>query len=87
MKQVLEKHIGTSMGINIEQVYHFDAVELLSVCDTYFSVRSSTDQHVHHIPYSNVLEVIEDEKGFEVRDVFTANERFSIIVKIGHIGV
>ena len=87
MKQVLEKHIGTTIGINIERVHHFDAVELLSVSGSYFSVRSSTDQHVHHIPYSNVLKVIEDEQGVEVRHIFTANERFKIIVKIGHVVV
>ena len=87
MKEVLENHVGTTIGINIERVHHIDAVELLTVLDSHFSVRSSTDQHVHHIPYSNVLKVIEDDKGVEIRHLFTANERFNIIVKIGHVVV
>jgi len=87
MKEVLEKHIGTTIGINIERAYHLDATELLAVHDTYFSVRPATDQHIHHIPYFNVLKVIEDDKGVEIRHVFTANERFKLIVKIGHVVV
>jgi len=85
MKEVLENHIGTTIGINIERIHHIDAVELLTVLDNHFSVRSSTDQHVHHIPYSNVLKVIEDAQGVEIRHLFTTNERFNIIVKIGHV--
>jgi len=85
MKEVLENHIGTTIGINIERVHHIDAVELLTVLDNHFSVRSSTDQHVHHIPYSNVLKVIEDGQGVEIRHLFTTNERFNIVVKIGHV--
>ena len=87
MKEILESHIGTTIGINIERVQHIDAVELLSVSDAYFSVRSSTDQHTHYIPYSNVLKVIEDSQGVEIRHLFTANERFNIVVKIGHVVV
>ena len=87
MKEVLAKHIGTTIGINIERVHHIDAVELLTVSDTYFSVRSSTDQHVHHIPYLNVLKMIEDDQGVEIRHLFTTNERFNIVVKIGHVVV
>lgn len=85
MKEVLENYIGTTIGINIERVHHIDAVELLAVLDTHFSVRSSTDRHVHHIPYSNVLKVIEDSQGVEIRHLFTTNERFNIVVKIGHV--
>ena len=85
MKTVSEKHIGTVIGINIDKVQHFDAVELLGAFDSYLSVRSSTDQHVHHIPYTNVLKIVEDEGGVEIRHLFTSNERFRIIVKIGHV--
>ncbi len=85
MKEVLGKYIGTTIGINIERMHHIDAVELLSVGDSYFSVHSSTDQHVHHIPYTNVVKVIEDDQGVEIRHVFTSNERFNIVVKIGHV--
>ena len=30
MKEVLQKHVGTTIGINIERVHHIDAVELLA---------------------------------------------------------
>lgn len=85
MKDVLEQHIGETIGVNIERPHHVDAVELLSVSDTYFSVKSSTDGHTHHIPYNNVLKMIEDPDGVEIKHLFTMDESFRIIVKIRHV--
>ena len=85
MKDVLEKHVGTIIGINIERSHHIDAVESMAVSDIHFSVRSSTDQHLHHIPYGNIVKAIEDENGVEIRHLFTTNERFNLVVKMGHV--
>lgn len=87
MKEVLENHVGMTIGVNIESPHQIDAVNLLSVSDDYFSVHSSTDEHVHHIPYANIVKAVEDENGVEVRHVFTSNERFNLIVKVGHVVV
>ena len=85
MKEVLECHLGKTIGVNIEKVHHIDAVELLSVSETYFSVRASTDNHLHHIPYTNVIKIIEDDEGVEIRHLFTINESFNIVIKMSHV--
>ncbi|MDP6097357.1 MAG: hypothetical protein QGG67_15445 [Gammaproteobacteria bacterium] len=87
MKSLLEKYVGQTIGINIERPHHIDAAKVLAAEDAYFSVHSSADQHVHHIPYANVIKVIEDDEGVEIRHLFTANERFNVIVKVGHVVV
>ncbi len=85
MRAVLQDHIGETIGINIDRPHHVDAAELLFVTDSYFSVKSSTDGHTHHIPYSNVLKAIEDRDGVEIKHLFTVDEHFNIIVKIRHV--
>lgn len=44
-----------------------------------------SDQHVHHIPYANLVKIVEDDKGVEIRHLFTANERFNVVIKVGHV--
>lgn len=85
MKVVLEKYLGRTVGVNLEKTHHIDAAELVAVGDESFSVDSSVDGHLHHVMYTNVVQVIEDPAGVEVRHLFTANERFNLIIKIGHI--
>jgi hypothetical protein len=86
MKEVLDKHIGKTIGVNIERLHHIDPVELLTVADSHFSVRTPGENHVNHIPFCNVLKLIEDDQGVEIRrGLFTANQRFNLVVKIGHV--
>ena len=85
MKEVLTRYIGKTIGVNLEKTHHIDAAELVTVGDDSFSVHSSSDGHLHHVMYTNVVQVIEDPDGVEVRHLFTANERFDLIIKIGHI--
>lgn len=85
MKALMTKYLGRVVGINLERSLHFDAAELVAAHDQYFSVRSPADGHVHHIVYTNVVQVIEDPDGVEIRHLFTATERFELVIKIGHV--
>ncbi len=85
MKAVLEPYLGKTIGINIDRIQHIDAAELVGVADAYFSVRSSIDRHLHHVPYTSVVKIIEDPDGVEIRHLFSMNERFELVVKMGHV--
>ena len=85
MKEVFKQYMGKIIGLNLEKSHHFDAAELVAVGDESFSVRSPADGHLHHIMFSNVVQAIEDPDGVEIRHLFTANERFNLVIKIGHI--
>lgn len=85
MKDVLVKYVGKVVGVNLEKSHHIDAAELIAVFDNYFTLNSSIDGHLHHIAYSNIVQVIEDAQGVEIRHLFTANEQFELVIKIGHV--
>ena len=85
MKDVLAKYLNKNVGINLDKANHIDAAQLVGAGDDYFSVRATTDGHLHHIMYCNVLQVTEDEQGVEIRHLFTSNERFQLVIKIAHI--
>lgn len=85
MHDVLSKYVGKPVGINLEKSHHIDAAELLAVHEDYFTLRSSVDGHLHHVMYSNLMQVIEDPDGVEIRHLFTSNERFALVIRIGHV--
>ena len=85
MKNVLEKYLGLVVGVNLEKSHHIDAAELVAAEDDHFTLHSAVDGHLHHIPYANIVQIIEDVNGVEIRHLFTANERFVLVIKIGHV--
>ena len=35
--------------------------------------------------YANIVHVMEDVQGVEIRHLFTANEQFELVIKVGHV--
>ena len=85
MNDVLAKYVGKEVGINLDKSHHLDAAELIAVHADYFTLRSAVDGHLHHVMYSNIMQVIEDPDGVEIRHLFTSNERFQLVIRIGHV--
>jgi len=85
MRDVIRKYLGQVVGANLEKSHHIDAAEVIDTNDSYFSLRSAVDGHLHHVMYTNVVQAIEDPGGVEIRHLFTANQRFELIIKMGHV--
>lgn len=85
LRSLLEKYLGKTVGVNIDKTHHIDAALLIAVHDDFFTLRSSGDGHLHHVTYANIVQVIEDDNGVEIAHLFTANERFDLVIKIGHV--
>ncbi|MFP6642401.1 MAG: hypothetical protein VCF24_02385 [Candidatus Latescibacterota bacterium] len=84
MKSLLEGHVGETIGINIDRPHHIDAAEVLAAHDAYFSVQSSFRPTCASHP---VRQPGQDRRGrcVEIRHLFTANERFNVVIKVGHV--
>ncbi|NKB33110.1 MAG: hypothetical protein GKR91_08435 [Pseudomonadales bacterium] len=87
MKEIFDKFVGQRIGINVETLSKYSGAKLLEATHNFLSVHSD-DKKTHHIPYSNILAVSEDERGLEGnKKLFVENEKFKLVVKIGHITI
>jgi len=85
MRELIRRYVGKVVGANLERTHHIDSAEVVEAHEAYFTLRSSTDGHLHHVMYTNVVQAIEDPAGVEIRHLFTANERFELVIKMGHV--
>jgi hypothetical protein len=85
MKDLLQKHVGTEIGINLIKAFRIEPVTLLSVHDDYFTVDSAHDGNVYHLPYLNIVKILENPDGVTVPGFFRQHKTLPFVVKIGHV--
>jgi len=85
MKSILKKHVDGIIGMNVDSPFHIEAVQLLAIHDEYFSISREKDQNTIHIPYTNIVRIVENPNGVRVGGIFHQKKSFPIVVKIGHI--
>ena len=85
MKDVLQKHVGTEIGINLIKAFRIEPVMLLSVHDDYFTVDSPHDGNIYHLPYLNIVKILENPDGVTVPGFFKQHKTLPFVVKIGHL--
>ncbi len=85
MKDIFERYVGKEIGINADKPYHLDSFTLESVTDSYFTVSREQNSNLIHIPFQNIIRVLEDDlEGIHVGGLFHQKKNYSLIVKIGH---
>ena len=85
MKDILERYLGEEIGMNVDHPYHLDPFTIESVTDSYFTVSREKNSNLFHIPYQNIIRVIEDDlEGIHVGGLFHQKRNFRLVVKIGH---
>jgi len=85
MKSILEKYVESTIGMNVESPFHIETVQLSAVHDEYFSLSREKDGNVIHIPYANVVRIVENPEGVRVGGLFHQKKTYPVVVKIGHI--
>ena len=71
--------------MNVERPFHLDTFTVESVTDSYFTASREKNSNLFHIPYQNIIRVIEDDlEGIHVGGLFHQKRDFQLVVKIGH---
>ncbi len=85
MKDILERYIGKEIGLNAKKPYHLDPYTVESVSDFYFTVSNEKNSNRTHVPFHNIIRIIEDDSGgIHVGGLFQQKKDFPLVVKIGH---
>ena len=85
MKDIFERYVGKEIGMNVERPFHLDTFTVESVTDSYFTASREKNSNLFHIPYQNIIRVIEDDlEGIHVGGLFHQKRDFQLVVKIGH---
>ncbi len=85
MKNLLQKHVGTEIGINVIRAYRIDSATLMAVQDEYFTVKTDTDDNLYHIPMTNIVKVVENADGVNTGGLFKQHKSHPLVIKIGHV--
>lgn len=85
MKEILNKYLNEEIGLNLNVARRLDCAMLLGVRDCYFSVKNYDSEHIHHIPYTSVVDIIEDSSGIKTGGLFSTIHSFECAVRVGHI--
>jgi hypothetical protein len=85
MKDIFERFLGQEIGMNIESPYHIDSFTIESVADYYFTVSRKKNSNLFHIPYQNIIRIVEDDmEGIHIGGLFHQKKDYQLVVKIGH---
>ena len=85
MKELLKKHLNSEIGMNITRPLQVDPVVLMAVHEDYFTVIGEKDGNTYHLPFLNIVKIIENPNGVTVGGLFRQKKTFPIVVKIGHL--
>jgi hypothetical protein len=85
MKDLFESHLGQEIGINLTRAHRIESAQLLSVGDGYFSVKTDADENLSHVPFANIVKVIENPEGVAIGGLFRTHKSHAFVVKIGHV--
>lgn len=85
MKEILKKYLNKEIGLNLNSVRKIDCALLLAAENNYFSVKNYDGGHMHHIPYTSVVDILEDTAGIKVGGLFSKDHSLQCAVRVGHI--
>ena len=85
MKELIGKQLGNEIGINLHSAHRIESARLVAAEQDYFSVQGGDDANLFHIPYVNIVKVIENPAGVSVSGFFKSHKTHPFVVKIGHV--
>ncbi len=85
MKNLLQQHLDTDIGINVIRAYRIDPARLVAVYDDYFTVETDKDENTYHIPLANIVKVIENPSGVNLGGLFKQHKSHPLVIKVGHV--
>ncbi len=85
MKELLEPYVGQSIGTNVVRPNHIEPANLVTVGNDYFSLKPEGADEVYHIPFGNIVKIIENPDGITIKEMFHRRHSFQLVVKVGHV--
>lgn len=85
MYDILSRHLNDEIGVNITKPLHIESVTLTSVQQDYFTVSRAKDGNTYHLPFLNIVKLIENPEGVNVGGLFQQKKTYPLVVKIGHL--
>ena len=85
MKTILAKYLHQEIGMNIEKPLHVETVKLTDVQDTFLTVTREKSGNTYHLPFLNIVKIIENPEGVLVGGLFKQKHKYPLVVKIGHL--
>lgn len=79
MRDLLRPYVGHRIGINITKAWEPEPAELIGIQEEFFSVRC--DNLNHHVPYRQILRVVEAVSGPVTTGTF-GNQHYSIVITV-----
>ena len=85
LKDLIEKQVGNEIGINLHGAHRIESARLIDAKAEFFSVETEQEQNLYHIPYVNIVKVIENPQGVTVSGFFKSHKTHPFVIKIGHV--
>ena len=85
MKELLKIYLNSEIGVNIIKPLLVDSVTLIAVHEDYFTVKHELDGNTYHLPFLNIVKIIENPDGVSVGGIFRQKKKFPMVIKIGHL--
>ncbi len=84
MKKILLEYLNKSVGINLFKPNKIEPAEIKCLEDDYFTVYNESTDNLHHIPYSSIVEILENPKGVTT-GFLEHNSEWVFVIKLGHV--
>ena len=85
MREILSRYLDRDVGVNLRNPFKIETARLLAVEAEHFSLQGRGDSHLHHFPFSSIVQLIEDDDGVEVRHLFQHSETFPLVISVRHL--
>ncbi len=85
MQEIIARYMDREIGINLDNPFKFRAARVLAVEAAHISVQGTGDSHIHHFPWSSIVQLIEDASGVEIHHLFQQADSFPLVIKVRHL--
>ncbi|MCA9137523.1 MAG: hypothetical protein KDB00_12215 [Planctomycetales bacterium] len=85
MKELIEKQLGNEIGVNLHSAHRIEPATLIAAGNDYFSITTQEDENVYHVPYMNIVKIIENPGGVVISGFFKSHKTHPFVIKIGHV--
>jgi len=86
MKELLKKYEGEAIGINYDDPAEIKSARLAKVNEDHFSILVMENELVHSYPYSDIVSIVEGEKGVPL-DASGETPTYPVVIKVFHLMV
>lgn len=85
MRDLIQRYASQTIGANVVKPHSVEPVTIVAVADDYFTLKSGGSDDLYHVPYLNIVKVIENEQGITIKELFHRKHTYKLVIKIGHL--